>query len=76
MKVLEWVLFFLSGHPFRRLGPVASLPCLIGMEEILTTKDVSEEVLRFCRGLSGKGRSSVDEDASLMGKPMIAMATP
>lgn len=75
MKVLEWVLFFLSGHPFR-LGPVASLPCLIGMEEILTTKDVSEEVLRFGHGLSGEGESSVDEDASLMGKPMIAMATP
>lgn len=48
--------FFLFGHPFRRLGPLASLPCFIGMKGILTTRNAFEEVLRFGHGLSGKGR--------------------
>lgn len=66
-KCYHGFLLFLFGHPFRRLGPSASSPCFVGMESMLTTKDV------FWRGsetmdCQGRGKSPMDEDVILMRK--------
>ena len=51
----------------------------VGMKKMLNTRHVSENVV-LLRGLvmdsQGRGRSSMDGDVTMMGKPMITMATP
>lgn len=51
----------------------------VGMKKVLNTRHVFEKVV-LLRGLvmdyQGRGRSSMDGDVTMMGKPTITMATP